>query len=318
MKFSSADSVMTRRDDFKSILESVAEDGTIVLKNVAIGEFTTLRTGGRADWFVEPNSQRDLAALMKVCFEYGLPVTVLGLGSNFLVVDSGVRGLTVRLNNKQFTCIETNGDLIRCGAGARMKKVAAEAKSNCLSRMEFLEGIPGTIGGGLRMNAGAWGSEIFQLVENISYMDMGGNVFEIGVREVDFSYRSCLLLQNNIALEVTLLGQPDRLESIADRMASFSQKRWNAQPKARSAGCIFKNPDLVPAGQLIDELGLKGVTEGGAMVSEEHGNFIVNKGGATAGDFLKLIERIRQRVYDERGVDLKTEVQIIGKVEEDD
>ncbi len=315
MKSISADSVLTRHDDFKSILESVAEDGTIVLKDIAIGEFTTLRTGGRADWFAEPNTQRDLAALMKVCREYDLPVTVLGLGSNFLVVDSGVRGLTVRLNNKQFTGIETNGDRIRCGAGARMKKVAVEAKSNCLSGMEFLEGIPGAIGGGLRMNAGAWGSEMFQLVESISCMDMGGNIFEIGVKEADFSYRSCSFLKKHIALQATLLGQPDRLEVIAKRMASFSQKRWNAQPKARSAGCIFKNPDLIPAGQLIDQLGLKGVSEGGAMVSEEHGNFIVNKGGATAGDFLKLIEHIRQRVYDERGVDLKTEVQIIGGVE---
>ena len=314
MKFISADSVLTRDDDFKSILESVTKDGTIVSKDIAIGEFTTLRTGGRADWFTEPNTHRDLAALIKACREYDLPVTVLGLGSNFLVVDSGVRGLTVRLKNKQFADIETNGNHIRCGAGARMKKVAIEAKNNCLSGMEFLEGIPGTIGGGLRMNAGAWGSEMFQLVESISYMDMRGGIFEIGIREIDFSYRSCSLLQNHIALQATLLGQPDRFEIIADRMDSYSKKRWYAQPKARSAGCIFKNPDLIPAGQLIDQLGLKGVSEGGAMVSEEHGNFIVNKGGATAKDFLKLIEHIRQRAYNERGVDLKTEVQIIGGV----
>ena len=316
MSFSVSGSLLTKRDDFKSILESVALDGTIVSKNVAIGEFTTLRTGGRADWFVEPNTHRDLAALIKVCREYDLPVTVLGLGSNFLVVDSGVPGLTIRLNNKQFASIETIGDRIRCGAGARMKKVATEAKSNCLSRMEFLEGIPGTIGGGLRMNAGAWGGEIFQIVESISYMDLGGDIFKIGVKEVDFSYRSCSLLKNNIALEATLLGQPDNIESIAERMASFSQKRWSGQPKARSAGCIFKNPECVSAGQLIDELGFKGESEGGAMVSEEHGNFIVNKGGATAEDFLKLIERIRRRAHDERGVDLTTEVQIIGRRED--
>ena len=157
---------------------------------------------------------------------------------------------------------------------------------------------------------------LFQIVESISYMDLGGNIFKIGVKEVDFSYRSCSLLKNNIALEATLLGQPDNIESIAERMASFSQKRWSKQPKARSAGCIFKNPECISAGQLIDELGFKGESEGGAMVSEEHGNFIVNKGGATAEDFLKLIERIRRRAHDERSVDLKTEVQIIGRRED--
>ena len=144
----------------------------------------------------------------------------------------------------------------------------------------------------------------------------GGNIFKIGVKEVDFSYRSCSLLKNNIALEATLLGQPDNIESIAERMASFSQKRWSGQPKARSAGCIFKNPECITAGQLIDELGFKGESEGGAMVSVEHGNFIVNKGGATAEDFLKLIERIRRRAHDERGLDLTTEVQIIGRRED--
>ena len=316
MSFTSANPAKVSLDDFKSIMESVVEDGTTVLKNFAIGDLTTLRTGGRADLFVEPNTHQDLSALIKVCNEYDLPVTILGLGSNFLVVESGVRGLTVRLSNKHFTAIKTTkGNRIRCGAGARMKKVAIEAKSNCLSGMEFLEGIPGAIGGGLRMNAGAWGREMFDITETINYMDMHGNMFEIEKKDVDFSYRSCSFFQNNIAIEAVLFGQPASHETIAEKMASYSQKRWKAQPKARSAGCIFKNPDSISAGQLIDELGFKGTTEGGAMVSEEHGNFIVNKGGATPGDFLKLIERIRQRAYEKRGVDLKTEVQIIGRVE---
>ena len=314
MRFNSTASIEVGRDDFKSILESVVHDGTVVSKDIAIGEFTTLRTGGRADWFTEPKSQRDLAVLMETCLEFDLPVTALGLGSNFLVLDSGVRGLTVRLNDKQFSGVEVEGDRIRCGAGARMKKIAIEARRNCLSGMEFLEGIPGTIGGGLRMNAGAWGGEMSQIVESINYMDMAGKVFEIGVKELHFSYRSCPLMQNHIALQAILLGKPDDMEAISNRMAVFSSKRWDAQPKARSAGCIFKNPDSIPAGKLVDELGLKGASEGGAMVSIEHGNFIVNKGGATAGDFLKLNEHIRQRAYDERGIDLKTEVQIIGSV----
>ena len=130
--------------------------------------------------------------------------------------------------------------------------------------------------------------------------------------DIDFSYRSCPLLKNQIALGAVLRGEPDSQEAIAERMAVYSQKRWASQPRARSAGCIFKNPETIPAGKLIDELGLKKTSEGGAMVSEEHGNFIINNGGATAADFLKLIKRVRQRAMDERGIDLKPEVQIIG------
>ena len=304
--------------DLKSLFESAADDGTEVLKDAPLGEKTTLRAGGAADWYAEPNTIEGLAALVRVCREHNLPVTVLGLGSNFLVLDNGVRGLTVRLCGEPFVAIETDGEHIRCGAGARMKKVATEARRSCLAGMEFLEGIPGSIGGGLRMNAGAMGSEMVEIVEGVSFMDKAGEVFEMAGSDIEFSYRSCPLLKNQIALGAVLRGCPDSAEAIAERMAAYSQKRWDSQPAARSAGCIFKNPEAIPAGKLIDELGLKRTSEGGAMVSEEHGNFIINKGGATAADFLKLIDRIRQRVLDERGIVLKTEVQIIGKTVEHD
>ena len=296
--------------DLKSLFESAADDGTEVLKDAPLGEKTTLRAGGAADWYAEPNTIEGLAALVRVCREHNLPVTVLGLGSNFLVLDSGVRGLTVRLCGERFVAIQTDGERIRCGA--------AEARRSCLAGMEFLEGIPGSIGGGLRMNAGAMGSEMVEIVEGMSFMDKAGEVFEMAGSDIEFSYRSCPLLKNQIALGAVLRGRPDSAEAIAERMAAYSQKRWDSQPAARSAGCIFKNPEAISAGKLIDELGLKGTSEGGAMVSEEHGNFIINKGGATAADFLKLIDRIRQRVLDERGIVLKTEVQIIGKTVEHD
>ena len=298
--------------DLKSLLEKAAGDGTEIFRDRALGEMTTLRAGGAADWFAEPNTLEGLAALVKACREQDLPVTVLGLGSNFLVLDSGVRGLTVRLGNEPFVAIETEGERIRCGAGARMKKVAAQARRSCLAGMEFLEGIPGSIGGGLRMNAGAMGSEMVEIVESMRFMDIAGEVFEMAASDIEFSYRSGPLVKNQIALGAVLRGRPDSAEAIAGRMGEYSQKRWDSQPAARSAGCIFKNPDAIPAGKLIDELGLKGTGEGGAMVSEEHGNFIVNKGGATANDFLTLIDRIKQRAMDERGIELKTEVQIIG------
>ncbi|MBT5309991.1 MAG: UDP-N-acetylmuramate dehydrogenase, partial [Verrucomicrobia bacterium] len=208
--------------------------------------------------------------------------------------------------------IEVDESRIKCGAGAKMKKVAAEARRRGLSGMEFLEGIPGSIGGGLRMNAGAMGSELFDVVETVRFMDPSGEVFEISAESIESTYRSCPLLKNQIALGAVLKGEPDTGEAITARMAEYSQKRWGSQPKARSAGCIFKNPEGIPAGKLVDELGLKGASVGGAMVSQEHGNFIVNNGDATAGDVSRLIDRIREKALSERGIELQTEVQIIG------
>ena len=300
-------------EDLKETLERAAGDGTVVEPDYPLAELTTLRAGGRADFFAEPESETGLAALLAACRERGLSVTLLGRGSNFLPLDSGVRGLTVRLSREPFTGIEPDGSRLRCGAGAKLKNVAAEAKRCRLAGMEFLEGIPGSIGGGLRMNAGAMGGELFDVVETVRFMDPAGEVFEMPAESIESTYRSCPLLKNQIALGAVLKGEPDTGEAIAARMAEYSQKRWGSQPKARSAGCIFKNPEGIPAGKLVDELGLKGATEGGAMVSQEHGNFIVNNGDATAGDILRLIDRIRERALGERGIELQTEVQIIGR-----
>ncbi len=305
-------------EGLKESLEGAAGDGTTVERDCQLAEMTTLRAGGRADYFAEPNTEAGLSALLAVCRERDLPVTVLGRGSNFLPLDSGVHGLTVRLSRESFACIEPDGSLLRCGAGAKMKNVAVEAKRCRLARAEFLEGIPGSIGGGLRMNAGAMGSELFDVVETVRFMDPEGAVFEMSAELIEHQYRSCPLLKNQIALGAVLKGEPDTAEAIAARMAEFAQRRWDNQPKAPSAGCIFKNPETIPAGKLVDEIGLKGAIEGGAMVSEEHGNFIVNKGGATAGDILRLIERIRERALIERGIELESEVQIIGRKESHD
>jgi len=298
--------------ELKEVLQRAAGDGTVVESDYPLAEWTTLRAGGWADFFAEPESEAGLAALLAVCRGRGLPVTLLGRGSNFLPLDSGVRGLTVRLNRAPFIGIEPDGARLRCGAGARMKTVSSEAKQCSLAGMEFLEGIPGSIGGGLRMNAGAMGSELFDVVEKVRLMDPDGGVFEVPAESVEVVYRSCPLLKNQIALSAVLKGEPDTAEAIAARMAGFAERRWASQPKARSAGCVFKNPESIPAGKLVEELGLKGAIEGGAMISEEHGNFIINNGGATANDVLRLIGRIRERALAERGIELHTEVQIIG------
>ncbi len=188
-----------------------------------------------------------------------------------------------------------------------------EARRHGLSGLEFLEGIPGSVGGALRMNAGAMGGATFDVVESVRLMDFDGNVRELSREKMAAKYRGCDLLKNHVALGAVLEGRTDSPESIAQRMSAFSRKRWASQPAAPSAGCIFKNPPAIPAGRLIDELGLKGARVGGAVVSREHGNFIVNDGSATARDVLELIEIVKSKVKAGRGIELQAEVEIIGE-----
>ncbi len=286
---------------------------TTVRRNEPLAKRTTLRVGGPADAYVEPASEEDLAAVLGYCAATGIRFLVLGRGSNVLVRDGGFRGVVICLAHPQFSRIEILGERLRCGAGARLKNVSVEAKRHGLAGLEFLEGIPGGIGGALRMNAGAMGSALFEVVESVRLMDFNGVPCELSSKEISVEYRGCSTLKTHIALAAVLRGRPDTREAIAQRMNAFSQKRWSTQPAAPSAGCMFKNPATIPAGKLIEELGLKGLRVGGAMVSAEHGNFIVNDGKATARDVLELIEKIKERAKAERRIELQTEVEIVGE-----
>lgn len=286
---------------------------TVVLRDEPLARHTTLRVGGPADVYVEPASEADLAAAVKCCGARGVPFFVIGRGSNLLVRDGGFRGAVICLSHADFSKVEVDGVRLRCGAGAKLKNVAIEARRHGLSGVEFLEGIPGSVGGALRMNAGAMGGQTFDIVETVRWMDFYGGVREAAPAEMQVKYRGCAALKNHIALGAVFGCRPDSPESIAQRMSAFSQKRWASQPAAPSAGCAFKNPPSIPAGRLIDELGLKGTRVGGAAVSREHGNFIVNDGHATARDVLELIEFLKRRAQKERGIELQTEVEIIGE-----
>jgi UDP-N-acetylenolpyruvoylglucosamine reductase len=254
-----------------------------------------------------------LAAVLAGCPERGWRFFVLGRGSNLLVKDGGFRGVVICLAHAHFSRIEVAGERMNCGAGAKLKAVAVEARRNGLSRLEFLEGIPGSVGGALRMNAGAMGCAMLDAVESVRLMGFDGTVHERSAQELAAVYRSCPALKTHIALAAVLRGQSGSHETIEQLMNEYSRKRWKSQPAAPSAGCIFKNPASIPAGRLIDELGLKGTRVGGAVVAAEHGNFIVNTGMATARDILDLIEIIQQRVRAERGIELETEVEIVGE-----
>jgi UDP-N-acetylenolpyruvoylglucosamine reductase len=286
---------------------------TKIHRNESLAKHTTLRVGGPVDVYVEPASEADLAGVVKFCGERKLPFFVIGRGSNLLVRDGGVRGVVICLVHESFSRIDIDGERLRCGAGAKLKDVAVEAKRNGLSGVEFLEGIPGSVGGALRMNAGAMGGVTFDAVELVRLMDFAGHVRELAPKEMAVEYRSCAALKTNIALGVVFKCKSAPRGEIEQRMKAFNEKRWESQPTAPSAGCMFKNPPTIPAGKLIDELGLKGTRVGGAVVSAEHGNFIVNDGQATARDVLELIAILKARAKEARGIELQTEVEIIGE-----
>jgi UDP-N-acetylenolpyruvoylglucosamine reductase len=286
---------------------------TMVRADEPLAKRTTLRVGGPADLFVEPASEADLSIVLKFCREKSLPFTMLGRGSNLLIRDGGIRGVVICLMHANFSRVEVSGDKIHCGAGVKLKAIAVEARRHGLAGLEFLEGIPGSLGGSMRMNAGAMGSWLFDVIDTVRFMDYEGNAQERKAAEVYVEYRGCPLFRNHIALGAVLKGEPASVQTVTERMTKYSQKRWDSQPAAPSAGCIFKNPKTIPAGKLIDELGLKGTRVGGAVVSDVHGNFIVNEGNATARDVLNLIEVIRERARSARGVDLETEVEILGQ-----
>lgn len=293
-------------------LAGLVSSVTLIRRNEPMARHTTLRIGGPADFYAEPASEQDLAAILKYCSEREIKFFIIGRGSNLLVRDAGFRGVIICLTQPAFSRIEIDGTRIRCGAGAKQKNVAVEARRAGLSGVEFLEGIPGSIGGALRMNAGAMGGETFNAVESVRVMDFTGNIRELAPREMSVTYRCCAALKTHVALGAVFQCTPQPREEIEQRMRTYSEKRWSSQPAAPSAGCMFKNPAAIPAGRLVDELGLKDTHVGGARISLEHGNFLVNDGRATAADVLNLIGLVQARAKAERGIELQTEVEVIG------
>lgn len=287
---------------------------TLVRRDEPLARRTTLRVGGPADLWVEPSSENSLTSVLELCAMRRVPWFVLGRGSNLLVRDGGFRGVVISLAHAYFSRIERVEDRLEVGAGARLKTLAVEARRLGLTGLEFLEGIPGSLGGALRMNAGAMGAWTFDVVERMRCMSPEGTIRDLPAAEIEVSYRCCPLLKTHLALGATVRAQPAPVEDIRRQMDTYSRKRWDSQPNQPSAGCTFKNPSPeLPAGRLIDELGLKGTRVGDAMVSEVHANFFVNLGEARASDVLALIELVRTRARQARGVELETEVEILGE-----
>jgi len=221
---------------------------TVIRRDEPLAKRTTLRVGGPAHWYVEPATEADLSSVLQFCGERHVPFFVLGRGSNLLVKDRGFRGVVVCLAHPSFSRIELNGQDLYCGAGARLKAVAVEAKRHNLAGLEFLEGIPGSVGGALRMNAGAMGGQMFDQVTSVRVMNLAGHIEIRQPEDMAVTYRRCEALRSQVALGAVLRGRSGVRAEIEQRMNEFSRKRWQSQPAAPSAGCMFKNPVLIPAG----------------------------------------------------------------------
>ena len=273
--------------------------------------FTWFRVGGNADALFRPADLDDLIAVLEVLPEE-VPVTVVGVGSNLLVRDGGVPGMIIRLVGP-FATIDVVGDTISAGAGALDLTVARTAEESGLAGLEFLSGVPGTIGGALRMNAGAFGGEMKDVTVSAQALDRAGNVQILGPDELGFSYRRCAAPEGWIFLSCSLKGRPGTPADIGARMAEIAQAREESQPiKVRTGGSTFANPEGQSAWKLIDSAGCRGLVMGGAQVSEKHCNFLLNNGDATAADIEDLGEEVRRRVLETSGVDLHWEIRRIG------
>jgi UDP-N-acetylmuramate--L-alanine ligase/UDP-N-acetylenolpyruvoylglucosamine reductase len=306
-----AGSRLTRDLQTRDQLLDIIGPGRIKLYE-PLSKHTTMRIGGPAQFWVEPETEEGFADLVRHCFDQGIPLLVMGRGSNLLVRDGGIPGVVAHLSRGAFLRHEVNDLEITVGVGVKFKQLSAIARNAEIAGFEWMEGIPGNLGGGLRMNAGAMGIQTFDQVVRVRFCDHDGNIFSKTPAEMEVQYRNVPMLRSNYAVSAVVRGHAGTRAGIDAVIAESVAKRRSSQPVAASAGCIFKNPASIPAGKLIDELGLKNFSVGGARVSDIHGNFIVNDGGATSADVLTLIREIQAAAERMRGIPLETEVQIVG------
>lgn len=284
-----------------------------LLKDEPMARHTTFRIGGPVPLMARPTTEEQVLDCVKLARESEVPLVVLGNGSNLLVADEGVEAFVVDMTG--LNRLERTGEReITAGAGVTLARLAAFAAGEGLTGLEFASGIPGTLGGGVLMNAGAYGGEMVQVVRRTRYLTLEGTVKEIAGAEHDFSYRHSVFSQGgNVILSSVLELEPGKAENIRARMAELAQKRKSKQPlEYPSAGSMFKRPQGYFAAALIEQCGLKGFTVGGAQVSEKHAGFVINRDNATCADVLALVEQVQRRVKEQTGVELEMEVRRLG------
>lgn len=283
------------------------------LENVSLKEYTTYKVGGKAKFMVYPKSTDKLILLIKYLKDKDIKFMVLGFGSNVLFSDDVYDGVIIKLD--EFNDIEFEGTKVTCGCGASLMKVAMMAIRRGLTGLEFACGIPGSIGGAVYMNAGAYKSDMGYIVSKVKVLTKDYKVITMVNKEMDFHYRTSFLQKNKdyICLEATLKLKKGNKEEMESIVSERKKRRLESQPlEYPSAGSVFRNPEGDFAGRLIEELGYKGLEKGGAQVSSKHANFIINKGNAKAKDIKELIEFVKDSVYDKYKIELKVEQEFVN------
>lgn len=281
--------------------------------NEPMNRHTTFRIGGPADYFLLPSSSEEVKGILEICKEESLQYFILGNGSNLLVSDEGYRGVIIQLY-RNYGGLTVEGTEIRAGAGVLLSQIAAAARNESLTGFEFAGGIPGTLGGAVVMNAGAYGGELKDVLKEAVVMDREGNIFTVPVEKLAMGYRTSLVkTAGYLVLEVVISLKKGSQEEIRDTMKDLADRRISKQPlEYPSAGSTFKRPEGYFAGKLIMDAGLRGYQVGGAQVSEKHCGFVINKGNATAADVCRLMTDVQAKVQEQFGVTLEPEVKFLG------
>ena len=299
-------------DKYKGLEEILSQDS--IKYNEPMKKHTTMRVGGPCDCMVEPSSIEEIQKVLEYARKNNIKYYVIGNGSNLLVKDEGVHALIIKIANK-FSEVEVNGEYIKAYSGCSVPKLSQIAKENSLSGLEFACGIPGSVGGGIRMNAGAYGSEMVNVVEKVGFLDEDGKLNEIDGKDAHFTYRHSMFVDNPqyvvvYAIYKLVKGNKEEISKIMEEnMNSRKQKQPIEYP---NFGSVFKRPEGYFVGKLVDDCGLKGYKIGGAQVSTKHSGFMVNIEDATCKDVLDLIEYVKEKVYEKFNVKLQEEVVILG------
>ncbi|GGD56769.1 UDP-N-acetylmuramate dehydrogenase [Erythrobacter arachoides] len=285
----------------------------VLKQNAPLAKLVWFKSGGAADWLFEPADMEDLTSFLSA-LEPGTPVMALGLGSNLIIRDGGVPGVVVRLG-KPFATVEVQRDcVIECGGGAPGILVASQARDAGIAGLEFLRGIPGTVGGFVRMNGGAYGREVADILVDCDVVLPDGNCINLPVGDLDYTYRHSRLPEGAIVVSARFRGRKGDPAAIGAEMDRIAQARENSQPlRTKTGGSTFKNPEGQKAWQLVDAAGCRGLKKGDAQVSEKHANFLINTGEATSADIEGLGEDVRRRVSEATGVALEWEIQRVGR-----
>ncbi len=285
-----------------------------VLTQEPMKKHTTFRTGGPTAYYVSPSGETELAAVVSLCRRQQMPYYILGNGSNLLVSDSGYPGVMISMT-RGFSQITEKGGIITAGSGALLSRIAKTALLQSLTGFEFAAGIPGTLGGAAVMNAGAYGGEMKQVLQSVRVLTEDGEIRELAAEELELGYRKSCIQQNGyIVLSAVISLKQGEPSEIKAKMDDFAARRKEKQPlEYPSAGSTFKRPEGYFAGRLIEEAGLKGLTVGGAQVSEKHSGFVINRNGATSADVFELCRQVQKKVKEQFGVELEMEVKRLGE-----